>query len=126
MLSNALWSEYLQHAINATGRSWEALGFCSRAHFQKIAERCGDDCHVAVHQTEQAAAAIAEALRSLNLFAREPEVVEDRICAIVPKVGDMVRLSSKCDVGHYACHPYGALDKEGTYTGQIDSMPAYD
>ncbi|CAK0867313.1 unnamed protein product [Prorocentrum cordatum] len=127
MLTDALWKDYLEHAIDVTGRSWEALGWRNVQHFRAIVGRKGDEVPIAIRQTEQAASAIAEVVRGLSLFQREPEVIEDRICAEVPKEGDMVRLSpNSTDTHFYDVFPYGALDKEGTMTGELEQFLSYD
>ena len=49
---------------------------------------------MAVRQTEDAAAAIADQLRSTRVLAEEPEAKEDRSFSGVPKLYDTVMLSN--------------------------------
>ncbi|CAK9004681.1 Hypothetical protein (Fragment) [Durusdinium trenchii] len=96
-ISKRLWKKHLKSLVSGLGRSFEALGFPGgKRHFKATLYRklkeTGDEAIVAVRQTEDAAAAIADQLRSTGALAQEPEAMEDRTFAGVPKPFDTVML----------------------------------
>eukprot|EP00434_Breviolum_minutum_P000358 symbB.v1.2.000302.t2/scaffold6.1/size569917/5 len=121
-LSKRLWKKHLKSLVSGLGRSFEALGFPGgKRHFKATLTRklreTGDEAIVAVRQTEDAAAAIADQLRSTGALEQEPEAMEDRSFAGVPKLFDVVSLSP--DAGD----TWGPL-RNGA-TGEIGTIDNY-
>eukprot|EP00930_Biecheleria_cincta_P027556 TRINITY_DN19334_c0_g1_i1.p1 TRINITY_DN19334_c0_g1~~TRINITY_DN19334_c0_g1_i1.p1 ORF type:complete len:4939 (-),score=993.22 TRINITY_DN19334_c0_g1_i1:298-13221(-) len=117
-----LWKKHIKSVISSLGRSYESLGFCGgKRHFKGCARRklreSGDLCLLAVRQTEDAAAAIADEVRASGALAQEPEAVEDRAYAGVPAVNDIVKLAPG------ARNTWGPL-RDGR-TGQVGSIDTY-
>ncbi|CAJ1354936.1 unnamed protein product, partial [Effrenium voratum] len=120
-INKRLWKKHAKSLVSNLGRSFESLGFSGgKRHFKACLYRklreTGDEAIVAVRQTEDAAAAIADQIRISGVLSQEPEAMEDRGFAGVPIVGDMVMLAPDAN------DTWGPLKNGATgEVGQIDN-----
>eukprot|EP00931_Biecheleriopsis_adriatica_P032930 TRINITY_DN19156_c0_g1_i1.p1 TRINITY_DN19156_c0_g1~~TRINITY_DN19156_c0_g1_i1.p1 ORF type:complete len:5580 (-),score=1373.58 TRINITY_DN19156_c0_g1_i1:6-15065(-) len=121
-LFERLWNKHLKPIVDKLGRSYESLGFAGgwrtfKGCQQRKFKESGAQFSVAVAQTEDAAAIIADQIRKSGACIQEPEAIEDRSKGGVPSVGDMVTLAPG------ASCTYGPL-KEGV-TGEVHMIDSY-